>query len=133
MQKNCDCGCSLERIESTKKTRQVFDIAKPQFWVTEYVIHSKVCPGCGKVHETEFPEDITQPIQYGENMQTLMSLSIHQLIPLGRTGEAIRDITGQSVSEGKMVNMSRALCDKLEGACSRGYQEADHRCCCGAF
>jgi len=117
IQENCDCGCSLEKIESTKKTRQVFDIPKPQIWVTEYVSHNKVCPGCGKVHKTEFPDGVTQPTQYGENIQALMSyLSIHQLIPLGRTVEAIRDITGQSVSEGTLANVSRALCEKLEGA-----------------
>ena len=116
-QESCDCGCSLERVKSTKKTRQVFDIPKPQIWVTEYVTHNKICPKCGKAHQTEFPSGVTQPTQYGANMQSLMSyLSLHQLIPLGRTVEAIRDITGQSVSEGTLVNISRALCDKLKGA-----------------
>jgi transposase len=114
---SCDCGCSLEKIESTKKTRQVFDIPKPKIWVTEYVTYNKICPECGKTHKAEFPDDVTQPTQYGENMQTLMSyLSLHQLIPLGRTVEAIRDITGQSVSEGTLVNVSKALCEKLKGA-----------------
>jgi transposase len=117
IQESCDCGCGLEKIKGTKRTRQVFDIPKPQIWVTEYVTHNKVCPGCGKVYETEFPDGITQPTQYGENIQTLMSyLSIYQLLPLGRTIEAIRDITGHSISEGTLVNMSRALYGKLEGA-----------------
>lgn len=117
IQENCDCGCSLERIESTKKTRQVFDIPKPQICVTEYVTHNKICPECGKTYKTEFPDGVTQPTQYGENMQTLMSyFPLHQLIPLGRTVEAIRDITGQSVSEGTLANVSRALYEKLEGA-----------------
>jgi hypothetical protein len=103
IRKNCDCGCNLERIQSTKKTRQVFDIPKPQIWVTEYITHNKVCPGCGKIHKTQFPDEITQPTQYGENIQAMMSyLSLHQLIPLGRTVEAIRDITGHSVSEGTL-------------------------------
>jgi len=117
IQGSCDCGYSLEKIKSTKRTRQVFDIPKPQIWVTEYVTHNKVCPGCGKVHETEFPDGITQPTQYGESIQALTSyLSIHQLLPLGRTAEAIRDITGHSISEGTLVNISRALYGNLEGA-----------------
>lgn len=117
IQDSCDCGCSLEGIESAKKTRQVFDIPKPQIWVTEYVTYNKVCPECGKAHKTEFPDGVTQPAQYGENVQTLMSyFSLHQLIPLGRTVEAIRDITGHSVSEGTLANVSRALYEKLEGA-----------------
>ena len=117
IQDYCDCGCSLNGIESAKKTRQVFDIPKPQIWVTEYVTYNKVCPECGKTHKTEFPDGVTQPTQYGENMQTLMSyFSLHQLIPSSRTVEAIRDLTGHSISEGTLANISRTLCKKVEGA-----------------
>ncbi|SPF55691.1 transposase [Candidatus Desulfosporosinus infrequens] len=117
IQESCDCGCNLERIESTKKTRQVFDIPKPQIWVTEYVTYNKTCPKCGKKHKTEFPDGVTQPTQYGENMQTLMGyLTLQQLIPLARTVEVIQDITGHSVSQGTLVNVSRALCEKLKDA-----------------
>ncbi|SPF53131.1 transposase [Candidatus Desulfosporosinus infrequens] len=117
IQKSCDCGCNLEKIESIKKTRQVFDIPKPQMWVTEYVTYDKVCPECGKAHKTEFPDGVTQPTQYGENIQTLLSyFSLHQLIPSARTVEAIRDLTGHSISEGTLANISRILCKKVEGA-----------------
>ena len=111
----CDCGCNLNDVPSIKKTRQVFDIPKPRIQVTEYVTHEAVCPGCGKVHKTEFPTGVNQPTQYGENMQGLMNyLTQYQLIPLERAAEAIRDITGQSVSEGTLVNVAKSLYRKLE-------------------
>jgi len=117
IQESCDCGCHLEGIESIKKTRQVSDIPKPQILVTEYVTYNKVCPECGKVHETEFPAAVTQSAQYGPNIQTLMNyFSLYQLIPSGRTVEAIRDITGQSVSEGTLANVAKVLYDNVEKA-----------------
>ena len=113
----CDCGYNLETVENSRKTRQVFDIPKPRVLVAEYVTHSKVCPGCGKVHKSKFPLGVTQPTQYGETMQTLMNyLTMYQLIPLNRATEAIRDITGQSISEGTLVNSAKALSDKVSGA-----------------
>ncbi|KNY28172.1 IS66 family transposase [Pseudobacteroides cellulosolvens] len=74
-----------------------------------------VCPACTKVHKTEFPEDVKQPVQYGENIQALMSyLTNYQLIPLERTAEILSDIIGQNVSEGTLVNVNSRLYKKLE-------------------
>jgi len=116
IQEICDCGCNLENTESTQKTRQIFDIPKPQIEVTEYVTNNKVCPECGKIHKTEFPPEVTQPTQYGENIHTLMNyLTLYQLIPLSRAVEAIHAFTGQSVSEGTLVNAAKALYEILDG------------------
>lgn len=113
----CDCGCGLDDIKSTKRTRQVFDVSKPQIRVTEHVTYEKVCPSCGKVRKTEFPPEVTQPTQYGENIQALMNyLTQYQLIPLERATEAVKHITGQAVSEGTLVNAAHALYDKLEAS-----------------
>ena len=111
----CDCGQNLDGVESIKKTRQEFDIPKPQIRVTEHVTYETVCPKCGKVHKTDFPESIPQPTQYGENMQTLMNyLTQYQLIPLERAAEAVQDITGQAISEGTLVNTAYKFYEKLE-------------------
>lgn len=69
----CGCGCNLGQVDGTKKTRQVFDIPKPKIRVTEHVTYEKACPDCGMVHKSKFPVNVTQPVQYGENMQVLMN------------------------------------------------------------
>lgn len=111
----CDCGCNMDDVKPSKKTRQVFDIPKPKIIVTEHVTYEAVCPGCGKTHQTNFPHEVSQPTQYGENMKALMCyLTQYQLLPLERAAEAIRDITGQSISEGTLVNVARNLYESLE-------------------
>jgi len=111
----CDCGCSMDNAETLKKTRQVFDIPKPKIIVTEHVTYETVCPGCGKVHKTHFPPEVSQPVEYGENMQALMGyFTQYQLLPLKRAAEAIRDITGQSISQGTLVNVVQNLYKNLE-------------------
>jgi len=111
----CDCGCSLEGVKGVKKTRQVFDIPTPKIFVKEFTTNEKVCPDCRKVHKTEFPEGVTQPTQYGENMQSLMNyLTQYQLIPLERAAEAIGDITGQKISQGTLVNAAITLSNSLK-------------------
>ncbi len=96
----CECGRSLADVEGTICSRQVIDMPKIKLQVTELRTCEKVCPDCKKVHKTEFPENITQPVQYGENMQAFMDYLInYQLLPLERTTELISDITGHKISE----------------------------------
>lgn len=110
----CDCGCDLKGVEIIKKTRQVHEIPEPKIHVTEHVTNETVCPNCKKVHKTDFPPQVTQPTQYGENMQTLMNyLTQYQFIPLERAVELISALTGQTVSEGTLVNASKALNEHL--------------------
>jgi len=111
----CNCGCDLKDVRDILKTRQVFDLPEIKINVTEYVTHEKVCPSCGKVHTTEFPVEVAQPTQYGDNLKALMGyLVTYQFIPLNRTVELIRDITGQTISEGTLVNVSQLLYKELE-------------------
>jgi transposase len=111
----CECGCSLSDVEGITYTRQVIDLPVIKVKTTEYQTHEVKCPGCGKVHKTEFPQTVTQPVQYGENIQALMAyLTNYQLLPLERTTEIISDIIGQNVSEGTLVNVNSRLHKKLE-------------------
>lgn len=112
----CDCGHSLDGVPSIQKTRQVFDIPKMIIKIIEYIIHEIVCPNCGKVHKTEFPANVTQPTQYGENLIALANyLTQYQLLPLARAVEAVEDITGQHISEGTLVNAAKVLANQVEG------------------
>lgn len=111
----CECGCDLSGIEGTCQTRQVVEIPVIKTKVTEYRVFKKVCPDCKKEHKAEFPEAVTQPVQYGENLQALMTyLTNYQLLPLERAAEILSDIIGQKVSEGTLVNVNNRLHEKLE-------------------
>ncbi|MHC1684611.1 MAG: transposase [Clostridiaceae bacterium] len=58
---------------------------------------------------------MSQPVQYGENLQAVMVyLSNYQLIPLDRTTELIDVLTGQKISQGTIVNITKKLYKKLE-------------------
>lgn len=112
---DCECGYDLTNVEGTSESRQVFDFPKIKVSVTEYIVHEKICPRCGKVHKTEFPPEVTQPTQYGENMNAWMNyLTYYQFLPLERSAETIKDLTGHNVSEGTFVNSSQRLYEKLE-------------------
>lgn len=111
----CECGCDLSNVEGTCKTRQVVEIPVIKTKVTEYRVFKKVCPDCKREYEEEFPETVTQPVQYGENIQALMAyLTNYQLLPLERATEILSDIIGQKVSEGTLVNVNNKLYKKLE-------------------
>ena len=111
----CHCGADLNTVADCIKTRQVFDVPEIKIKVTEYRSHEKACPICGRVHKTEFPERVSQPVQYGENMQAIFSyLTTYQLLPLERAVETIEELLGQKISEGTIVNTNNRLHKLLE-------------------
>ncbi len=111
----CDCGYDLSQVEGKTSSRQVFDLPEVRVKVTEYKTHEKECPGCGKVHKTEFPEEVKQTTQYGDGMKAFMVyLTNYQLIPLARSVEMIQDLIGHKVSEGTLVNTGQQVHDTLE-------------------
>jgi transposase len=113
--KICKCGCNLSGLQGEIQARQVFDLPELSINVTEYRTHKVICPDCKKVHITEFPATISQPVQYGDNLQALMVyLSNYQLVPLARTTEIIKNLTGKNISQGTIVNANKRLYDSLE-------------------
>jgi transposase len=111
----CECGHDLSGIEGTIRSRQVFELPIIKIKVTEYRTHEVECPCCKKMHKAKFPETVTQPVQYGENMQAFMIyLTNYQLLPLERATEIVSDIIGHKVSEGTLVNVNSRLHENLE-------------------
>lgn len=103
---HCDqCGLILLQNESyIKQRRQVFDIPITTCEVVEYQSLELIC-GCGKRHVSEFPQDVTEFVQYGSNLRALgVYLTQGQLLPFARTAELLQDLYGVKVSTGTIVN-----------------------------
>jgi transposase len=99
------CGGSLEDAPVLgKERRQVFDLPPLQLAVTEHQALSCVCPHCSTLNRGVFPEEVTQPAQYGPQMLGLcVYLSQYQLLPLARTQELLVDLFGQAPSQGTLT------------------------------
>ncbi len=95
------------------ETRQVIDLDISKV-VTEYraevVEHSN-----GKRYTARFPDGITRPAQYGDNVKAhSVYMSQYQLIPYDRIKENFHDQAGIPISAGSIYNFNEDVYKKLE-------------------
>ena len=110
------CGGCLEDIEPAGyRKRQVFDLPPIKVEVTEHRAEHKICPHCGHKNEALFPEDVSQPTQYGPRIKAICTyLSQYQLLPYERTSELFSDLFGTSLSAATIVNTNRVCFEALK-------------------
>ncbi len=117
--KSCfGCGKTLADTppERTER-RQEYDIPPLKMEVIEHIVESKLCPCCGTHNKASFPDGITHPAQYGDNLKSyLVYLNQYQLLPYERLVELIHDLFGHTVSEGTLFNTNRTVYEALETA-----------------
>lgn len=98
----CQCGRCGGSLEDKKPCgvdkRQVFDLPKLALTVTEHQAESKRCK-CGFLTTAAFPENVTAPVQYGPEVQSLsVYLNTYQFVPFARIKEFFWDLFGVSLS-----------------------------------
>jgi transposase len=100
----CPCGRALSKAKKkTFKEKQVFDVEIKKV-VTAHRSDVGQC-SCGRIHEAEFPEGVTNNTQYGETAKTLAAyFSQYQLIPFERTQEIFHDIFDLGLCKGTVFN-----------------------------
>jgi transposase len=84
--------------------RQVFDLPPVVVAVTEHQVGTKICPRCGCATRGEFPAWVTQPVQYGFGLLSLLVyLVVFQMLPWKRTRELIADLYGVQIGGGTLA------------------------------
>jgi transposase len=128
------CHSNLEEVESSRyEKRQVFDIPPVQVEVTEHQAEIKECPHCHQINKATFPEEVSQRVQYGQRIKAQMVYFNQQHhVPLERTAEILKDLYGQWVSEGTIVEACKRTDRQIEGvvqaikAMLKSIEEAAH-------
>jgi transposase len=110
------CHTSLEGVAAQgHEKRQVFDVPPVRLQVTEHRAEIKECPNCHQKTTGEFPEAVTQVVQYGPVLKAqLVYFNQYQLVPLERTAEIIAALYGQSVGEATIVEACAQTAQQVE-------------------
>ena len=99
--KRCACGAAVTDADAVLlERRQVIDIPVARYHVTDHCIWQTRC-ACGQVHQSAFPEAVTDAVQYGSSLPALaVHLTHGQLLPLARSAKLIAELYGLNVSPG---------------------------------
>jgi transposase len=95
--------------------RQVFDVPATACDVIEHRTMKVACQ-CGRMHVSTFPADVTETVQYGQNVRALgVHLTQGQMLPFARAAELIHDLYGMSISPGTLVSWVGEASAALQG------------------
>jgi len=105
------CGASLvERPIVAWQCAQVHDLVPIEIVVREHQAAVKQCDCCGQSNQAAFPVGVTNRVQYGSRLRSLMVyLMDYQLLPSARVQELLSAVFGCQLSEGTLYE-ARANC-----------------------
>lgn len=118
VRKCSQCSASLDDVETVDcERRQVFDLPPVRVEVTEHRAEVRECPKCGHRNKAEFPQDVTQPTQYGPCIKAHAAYyNAYHFIPLQRTSEIFADLYDHRVSEGVVLRSSVVMANCVRPA-----------------
>jgi len=111
---NCsNCGNDLvNHPEVLVSTRQLLDIPPIVLKCIAHQMYKKQC-SCGHTMQGSFPQHVAYPVQYGPNVETLVSyLHARQYIPYNRMQEFLKDVMGLPISAGGIYNILQRMAKK---------------------
>jgi transposase len=108
----CQKAFSSADVSQIGQKRQVFDLPEPRLIVTEHqqgIIHC-----CGQVHKGTFPEQVTQPVQYGSKIRSLsVLLNNDYKLPFEKIEQLFADIYGCTFNESTALSTNLMCYDRL--------------------
>lgn len=109
------CGSELNNKPDDIDKKQVFEIPKPKFLITEHQAEIKSCPKCGTSNIAQIPNWIISKTQYGPEAKSLMVyLSQYQCLPYYRIRLLFKTIYNHIVSAGTVYNAVKENGEKLQ-------------------
>jgi transposase len=114
---HCQCGLSLDATKAqVHERRQVFDIPVARYQVTEHRTQQLRCT-CGQLHQSLFPQEVTEVVQYGPNVRALaVHLTHSQLLPLARSAQLITQLFALNLSQGSVLAWINEASQRLRPA-----------------
>ncbi|HEY9823869.1 MAG TPA: IS66 family transposase [Stenomitos sp.] len=109
------CGASLVEMPIVEwQCAQVHDVVPIEMRVKEHQVAVKQCACCGKRNQAGFPVGVTNRVQYGSRLRSLMVyLMDYQLLPSERVQELLSEVLGCSLSEGTLYETRQACFELL--------------------
>lgn len=99
-------------VAKIAQKRQVFDLPAPRLIVTEHQQGIIFC--CGSLHKGDFPEQITQPVQYGSKIRSLsVLLNNDYKLPFEKIEQLFADLYGCSYNESTAINHNQVFYELL--------------------
>jgi transposase-like protein len=111
----CDCGGKIEICK--EKSKQLVDL-KTIVTIKEEIVRVGYCDRCGKKHDGVFSDNLVNPVNYGDNIKSLVSLlNTHMNLPVGKITELFNILTNHEIhmSDGTIVNIVDTFAKKSEG------------------
>ncbi|MDX2216713.1 MAG: DUF6444 domain-containing protein, partial [Oculatellaceae cyanobacterium bins.114] len=124
------CGASLAEMRVLEwQCAQVHDLVPIEMRVSEHQVAVKQCACCGQRNEATFPVGVTNRVQYGSRLRSLMVyLMDYQLIPSERVQGLLSEVLGCSLSEGTLYETRKAcfeLLVEVESSIFAALQQAE--------
>ena len=98
-----------------RKQEVVIPIIRPKY--IEHQSYICKCSNCNTETASDLPFNLKANIQYGKNIQTLISyLSVYQYLPSNRIKRYFNDVMNLPISEGTIFNIIESMSKKAEPA-----------------
>lgn len=112
----CSCGHYFTEKEfQLAEKRQVFDLPQPRLEITEYQIFKAHCHVCGREQKGDAPEEVNAPVQYGNNVKSLVVLlNVHYRLPFKKIQHLFKDLFGYPINESTISQAAEKCYEKLE-------------------